>query len=98
MALAAWYLQKVDQRARLASEAAELSQRSRHESDRRAWLQILANEIGADMDALENVMAQEAHRALWMICNRATKLVAANSEPKPSLDTLPECLVRCMAF
>src|SRR3954453_11714727 len=51
MTSAVWYLQKVDQCARLAGEATELSQRGRHESDRRAWLQILADEIGADMDA-----------------------------------------------
>jgi hypothetical protein len=64
MTSAVWYLQKVDQCARLAGSATELSQRCRHESDRRAWLQILANEIGADMDALEAVIAQEAHLAL----------------------------------
>jgi hypothetical protein len=63
MALAAWYLQKVDQCARLAGEATEPSQRCRLESDRRAWLQILADEIGADLDALEAVIAREARMA-----------------------------------
>jgi hypothetical protein len=64
MTSAAWYLQKVDQCARLAGEATRPSQRCRHESDRRAWLKILAEEIGADMDALEAVIAQEARLAL----------------------------------
>ena len=63
MTSAVWYLQKVDQCTRLAGEATELSQRCRYESDRRAWLQILANEIGADTDALEAVIAQEARLA-----------------------------------
>jgi hypothetical protein len=64
MAVAAWYLQKVDQCSRLAGKATKPSQRCRHESDRRAWLQILAKEIGADMGALEAVIAQDARLTL----------------------------------
>src|SRR5258705_6191628 len=64
MTSAVWYLQKVDQCARLAGSATELSQRCRHESDRRAWLQILADAIGTDMESLEAVIAQEARLAL----------------------------------
>ena len=53
MSLAAWYLHKVDQYARLAEDAAEPSQRCRFESERRFWLQILAETIQVDNEALE---------------------------------------------
>src|SRR3954470_24397631 len=57
MSLAAWYLHKVDQSARLADDAAEPAVRWRHEWEREAWRQILAKEIGADVVDVEAVIA-----------------------------------------
>ena len=59
MSIAAWYLQKMDQCARLAKETSEPRERSRFESERTVWLQLLAQEIGMDEPALENVVALE---------------------------------------
>jgi hypothetical protein len=53
-ATAAFHLHKVDQCARLAEDAAEPSHL---ESERRAWLQILAREISADPKTLEATIA-----------------------------------------
>lgn len=58
MSLAAWYLHKVDQCARLAEEASEPSQRCRFESERRFWLQILAEKIRVDEKTLEAAIEQ----------------------------------------
>jgi len=52
MTVAAFYLHKVDECARLAEDA-EPGQRWRFESERQEWLHILAGEIGADAAALE---------------------------------------------
>lgn len=56
MSLAAFYLHKVDQCAHLAEEA-EPCERRRFVSERHAWLQILAGEIGADAERLEAALA-----------------------------------------
>jgi hypothetical protein len=58
MSLAAWYLHKIDQCARLANDAAEPNQRCRLESERRFWLQILAEKIQVDEETLEAVIEQ----------------------------------------
>ena len=51
--LAVWYLHKVDQCARLAEAATDPRNRSRYISECREWLQILAQEIGVDVELLE---------------------------------------------
>jgi hypothetical protein len=57
MSLAAWYLHKVDQCARLASDVTEPRERARFKAERRSWLQILAKEIEADEGTLRAVAA-----------------------------------------
>ena len=47
MSLAAWYLHKADQCARLANEAVEPRKRSDFEIERKLWLQI-ADQIERD--------------------------------------------------
>ena len=56
MRVAAWYLHKVDQCARLADDACKARIRSKFTSERHAWLQILAAEIEADAATLGAVI------------------------------------------
>ena len=49
MSLAAWYLHKADQCARLAKDAIEPRKRSDFENERKLWLQI-AEQIEMDED------------------------------------------------
>lgn len=56
MSLATFYLHKVDQCARLADDA-EPCERDHFISERQAWLDILAREIGTDAVRLETVLA-----------------------------------------
>jgi hypothetical protein len=56
MSMASFYLQKVDQCARLADDA-EPRERARFRSERYAWLRSLAREIGADDAILEAAIA-----------------------------------------
>jgi hypothetical protein len=53
MSLAAFYLHKVDQCARLTEDAAPPGQRCRFESERRFWLQIMDEKLQVDEEALE---------------------------------------------
>jgi hypothetical protein len=57
MSLAAWYLHKIDQSARLAEDAADPGQRSCFESERKFWVQILAEKMQVDEVTLEAVLA-----------------------------------------
>jgi hypothetical protein len=57
MSLAAWYLHKVDQCARLADAARDPCDHDRFVSERCEWLQVLADEIGADVGVLEATIA-----------------------------------------
>ena len=57
MSLASFYLDKFDQCARLADDAAEPCERDRFISQRQVWLRVLAGEIGADAERLEAVLA-----------------------------------------
>lgn len=56
MSLAAFYLHKVDQCARLADDA-EPCERDHFISERQEWLDILAQEIGTDAVHLETALA-----------------------------------------
>jgi hypothetical protein len=56
MSLAAWYLHKIDQCARVADNA-DPCDRDRFVSERLEWLRILAREIGTDAVGLETVLA-----------------------------------------
>jgi hypothetical protein len=57
MSLAAWYLHKVDQCARLADDAADPCGHDRFVSERSEWLRVLADEMGADVGVLEATIA-----------------------------------------
>ena len=57
MRLAAFYLHKVDECARLAGDARDARDQSRFISERRHWLQFLADEIGTDVGLPEAVIA-----------------------------------------
>jgi len=57
MSLAAWYLHKVDQCARLADDAMDPRDHARFVSERHDWLRFLAVEIGADVGVLEAAIA-----------------------------------------
>jgi hypothetical protein len=57
MRLAAWYLPKVDECARLAADATDPRDHARFLSERHHWLRILADEIGTDVGLLEAAIA-----------------------------------------
>jgi hypothetical protein len=63
MSIAAFYLHKADQCARLELSA-EPAERCRYESERKAWMRTLATEIGADVVALEAIIAAESQSLL----------------------------------
>jgi hypothetical protein len=48
---------KIDQCARRADDAADPRDRARFVSERRQWLRILADDIGADVSVLEATIA-----------------------------------------
>ena len=57
MRLAAWYLHKVDECARLAGDATDPREHTRFVSERHHWPRILADEIGTNVGLLEAAIA-----------------------------------------
>jgi len=55
--LAAAYLRKIDQCARLANASTDPPERSKYLSERNSWMQILADEIGTEVRLLEDALA-----------------------------------------
>jgi hypothetical protein len=60
MSPAEWYLHNVDKCARLAEDATDPSERAEYLSDRDAWLQVLAEEMGTDVAALAAALDAES--------------------------------------
>ena len=57
MSLVSFYLHKIEQCARRADEATDPCDHDRFVSERCEWLQVLADEIGADVGVLEATIA-----------------------------------------
>jgi hypothetical protein len=84
---AAFYLHKVDECARLAGDARDPRDQSRFISERRHWLQFLADEIGTDVGLLEAVIASLPRGEMYMMVR-----MSASSGNAARLLRLIQCL------
>jgi hypothetical protein len=69
MSLAAWYLHKADQCARLAKDATEPRKRSDFETERKLWLQIIWGELLANYQERRFDLPQNAASVLSRNCS-----------------------------